>query len=81
MLFADFVVPLRKMVVEVHGIQHYEWKVHFHSTKRDFLRAKQRDKDKQTWCSLNGLFYIELPHWENVLEWRKRIINMGESEG
>jgi hypothetical protein len=73
-LFADFLVPLYNLIIEVHGIQHYEHVPLFHPTKRDFLQAKRRDEIKRSWCELNNFTYIELPYWEGDLEWKKRIL-------
>lgn len=74
-LYADFVIPLRRLLIEVHGEQHYNWIPHFHSTKRDFLMAKKRDLKKLEWSKINDFRYIELPHWESENEWRERIIS------
>lgn len=79
-LYADFIIPLRKMIIEVHGEQHYKWILHFHPTKRDFLLAKKRDSTKKEWCLLNNFYYVELPYWENENEWRERILNAGEKK-
>lgn len=78
-LFADFLLPHHRMILEVHGEQHYNWVAHFHPTKKDFLYAKNRDSRKRQWCELNNFFYIELPHWENENEWRCRILSFGET--
>ena len=40
-----------------------------------FLRHKKRDKDKQEWCNINKIEYIELPYNESLQEWKKRILN------
>ena len=77
-LYADFIIPLRKLLIEVHGEQHYNWIQHFHPTKRDFFMAKKRDSIKQEWCVINGFEYIELPHWEGENEWRKRILDISK---
>ena len=74
-LYLDFYIPLIKRCVEVHGEQHYHFIPHYHSNKLSFLKAKKRDKDKQEWCSINGISYIELPYNESVDEWAQRINN------
>lgn len=79
-LFADFVLPIRNMIIEVHGSQHYQWNQFFHNTKRDFIEGKKRDIKKKEWCKINNFFFVELPHWENEHEWRHRILNFGETE-
>ena len=77
-LFADFFLPLRKLIIEVHGAQHYEWIPHFHPTKRDFMKAKQLDTNKSNWSQLNNFTLIELPYTESIDEWKRRITNFGQ---
>jgi hypothetical protein len=79
-LFADFLLPLRKMIVEVHGPQHYEWINYFHATKKDFLRAKANDENKKRWCQINKFYYVELPYFEDINAWRERITNASIEE-
>lgn len=71
-LYMDFYIPLIKKCVEVHGEQHYNFIPYYHSNKLAFLKAKKRDKEKQEWCELNNIAYIELPYnlaeqWENLI--------------
>lgn len=79
-LYADLLLPHRKVLIEVHGEQHYEHIPHFHPQKRDFLLGQKRDIKKLRWCELNNFTYIELPYWENEIEWRQRITEYGETE-
>lgn len=72
-LYADFLIPTRSLIVEVHGKQHYEKTTHFHKTAQAFNNSKLRDSDKIEWAELNGLTVIELPYSETVDEWRKRL--------
>lgn len=72
-LTADFVLPHRKLVVEVHGRQHYEYVEHFHRNGLGFLDAQHRDRNKQRWAELNGFTYVDLPDDEDDGEWTKRI--------
>jgi hypothetical protein len=74
-LFADFYLPLRSMIVEVHGEQHYKMTPMFHATQNDFVQGRKRDVQKKEWCRINGLSYIELPFSETESEWRDRITN------
>lgn len=74
-LFADFYIHRLKMMVEVHGEQHYKYNTHFFSSKRDFLEAKKRDQDKKNWAELNGITLVELPfneqkNWETIINER-----------
>ena len=72
-LFLDFYIPVHKMAIEVHGEQHYKYIQHFHQTAANFMSHKQRDKDKATWCEINGITLITLPYNESQDEWRERI--------
>lgn len=73
-LIGDFVIPAKKLVIEVQGEQHYA-KTFFHKTKMDFNRAVLRDSAKRRWCELNGLILVELPFSETDDEWKSRIVN------
>jgi very-short-patch-repair endonuclease len=72
-LFLDFYLPLYKMAVEVHGQQHYQFSLHFHQTRANFMKYKQRDDNKAEWCSINGITLVTLPYNEEADEWRKRL--------
>jgi hypothetical protein len=74
-LTADFYINSLKLLIEVHGEQHYSFCSFFHKTKKDFLAAKARDNKKREWCDNNNIKYIEFPYKENIDEWRSRIIN------
>ena len=72
-LSADFYLPYRKMVVECHGEQHYNFVRHFHGSKLNFLRSKRNDARKEEWCVLNNISLIELPYNEDKNEWEARL--------
>lgn len=61
-LYMDFFIPLSKKCIEVHGEQHYEFTPFYHRTKLDFFKQQKRDREKQEWCHINNLTYIELPY-------------------
>lgn len=72
-LFGDIYLPARKFLVEPHGEQHYSYSSFFYKSRRDFLLAQKRDRDKEEWCKLNDITYIELPfnkidEWEAILK-------------
>ena len=71
-LYLDFYLPLIKTCIEVHGEQHYKFSKFFHSSTLGFIRQKKRDQEKQEWCRLNGIKYIELP-FDQKDQWRSRI--------
>ena len=72
-LTADFWLPLRKTIVEVHGEQHYKFIPFFHNTMLNFYHSKKNDKNKIEWCEKNNIYLIELPFNESEQQWRKRV--------
>lgn len=74
-LKCDFFLTSTKLVVEVHGEQHYTFNPFFYSNKMEFMRAKSRDNKKVEWCEINGFDYVELSYKESTDEWRSKIIN------
>lgn len=72
-LYLDFYLPLNKKCIEVHGEQHYTFSRFYHHTFLGFVRHKKRDQEKQEWCALNNIEYIELPFDENIDSWKNRI--------
>lgn len=69
-LVADFFIPDLKVLIEVHGEQHYKFVKRFHKTNGGFNASKKRDKMKQEWCELNDIIYVELP-FDQKDEWAK----------
>jgi hypothetical protein len=72
-LTCDFYLPLRKVVIECHGEQHYKYTPHFHGDRFGFAQAKKRDQRKIDWCHLNNFRVAILPFSEDDDEWRARI--------
>ena len=64
LLYADFFLPNKLAIIEVHGQQHYEYSSFFYKTQADFLKSKRRDKKKKEWCELNDITLIILPYNE-----------------
>jgi hypothetical protein len=73
-LRGDFYLPGRRLMLEVHGRQHYEFVAHFHKTRLGFLQSQERDQKKKEWCGINGIVYVELPWNESDDDWSKRIL-------
>lgn len=74
-LYLDFYLPLKKLCIETHGEQHYKFVPFYHNTKFNFLKAQRRDREKQEWCEINGIRYISLPHYENIDQWKEKLVN------
>lgn len=71
-LYADFYLPLRKKMIEVHGEQHYKYIPFFHSNPKGFMESKERDGRKQDWCAINGIQLIVLKFNEEN-QWQSQI--------
>ncbi len=72
-LYADFWLPLRKKIIEVHGEQHYKFIPFFHGTMINFLSSKSNNKNKRQWCEINNIEEVELPFNESDQQWKSRI--------
>ena len=73
-LFADFYLPRQRLLIEVHGEQHYKFNEFFHRTKSGFLKSKSRDRDKIRWCELNEIDVVVLKYTGSDDEWREQIL-------
>ena len=69
-LFFDFYINTVKLVVEVHGQQHYKFNTLFHSSAQDFANQRKRDRRKAEWCEYNNIPYVALPYNEDEDQWR-----------
>lgn len=67
-LFCDFYVPNYKLMIEVHGEQHYKFTPFFHKTRLDFLKGQKRDRDKEEWAISNGITFIKINATKNIQE-------------
>lgn len=74
-LYLDFYLPLKKTCFEVHGEQHYKFIPFYHTTILNFLKSQKRDKEKQEWCELNGIKYVDLSYNESEEVWSEKIKN------
>ena len=73
LLRADFWLPLRSMVVEANGEQHFKFNTFHFKSKLDFFRAKARDRDKAYWCEINDIRLINLNFDETDEEWSEKL--------
>lgn len=72
-LRADFYIPNRNLIVEVHGEQHFRFNAFHFDDKLAFFRAQARDRNKADWCKLNEIRLIQLNYNEDEDEWRNKI--------
>ncbi len=71
-LYLDFLLPQRRLAVEVQGRQHREYVAHFHRTPKGYAAQRARDTMKYEFCELNGLVLLELNDddrttWESAI--------------
>ena len=60
----DFYVPSKHAFIEINGLQHYIYTPHFHKSKSDFLKAKERDRRKIAYCLARGIKLYIIPYWD-----------------
>ena len=72
-LYADFYIASQRLMVEVHGEQHFRFIPFFHKTPQGFAESKKRDREKIDWCELNHIRIVILKDDENESIWEKRI--------
>jgi hypothetical protein len=72
-LRTDFFIPNQRIMIEVHGQQHYEFTPFYHKNKLDFALSRKRDSDKALWCSFNKIAYVELKYDQSDDEWTRLI--------
>lgn len=70
-LYADFYLPQRKKMVEVHGEQHFKYVPHFHGNPQGFAESKVRDKNKEEWCNINGIEYVAVKDSDDDEIWKE----------
>ena len=46
-VYLDFYINTIKLVIEVHGAQHYKYNTLYHSNAQDFVNQRKRDADKR----------------------------------
>lgn len=72
-LFADFYIPIRSIIIEVNGEQHHKYVNFFHKNKLDYYKAKGRDLVKSKWCSLNNITLINFEYNETIEKWKQKL--------
>ena len=72
-LYADFFLPSRDLMIEAHGKQHFEFVPHYHKNKTGFYKSKARDRDKSEWCEVNNIDLLIFRHDETEEDWRSKI--------
>ena len=60
----DFYIPSRNICLEINGAQHYEFSKVFYKKRSDFLKAKERDRKKISYCLAHNIQLYCIPYWE-----------------
>lgn len=60
----DIYLPLYNLIIEVHGVQHYEFVEHFHKTEEVFLLKKEIDTKKEAFAREMGYNYMIIDYKE-----------------
>lgn len=60
----DYYLPLQNIIIELNGIQHYEYIKIFHKKHADFTKAKERDRRKISYCLAHSIKMYIIPFWE-----------------
>ena len=77
-LIADFLIPLRKIIVECQGEQHFKYVKYFHKNILQLGKQRQRDDKKKLWCKINNYNLIYFNYNEDEDEWRDKIYGQNE---
>jgi 5'-nucleotidase len=64
-----------KLIIEVHGLQHYQYTKTWHKSKEHFNELKIRDCYKKYYAISKGYNYLEIPYTALVNDEYKTIIN------
>lgn len=51
-------------IIEVDGIQHFQYTPHFHKNPSGFTKQKERDIKKNRYCLVHHIPLIRIPYWE-----------------
>lgn len=62
----DIWIESKNICIEIQGEQHYKYVGKFHKTQSDFLKGKERDRRKISYCLAHGITLYCIPYWEVV---------------
>ena len=73
----DFLLPKKRIAIEVDGEQHQKHIVHFHGKigKGGFAKQMDHDMQKQEWCNLNNIILFRFTKTDNFADLLKKIEN------
>ncbi len=65
-LFFDFYLKKLNILIEVQGRQHTEFVKHFHGTRANFLKHRERDNLKRVWAEENEISLVRFNYDEKI---------------
>jgi len=71
-LYLDFVIPTRKIVIEVQGQQHKKPSKFLNGGTTGFKKQLARDNKKIEWCKQNNLILVQLDDGHTD-KWEKQL--------
>ena len=51
-------------LIEVDGAQHFKFIKHFHKTQFGFMKGREWDRRKNSYCLLHNIPLIRIPYWD-----------------
>lgn len=78
--FAIFKNKKLAYLIEFDGKQHFSYISTWHKTKEEFLKAKQRDEEKNKYCKENNIKLYRISYLDNIEEKLEEIFNLEEVE-
>ena len=60
----DFFLPQNNVALEIQGPHHYEFNKFFYKKRSEYLKAKERDRKKISYCLAHHIALYCIPYWE-----------------
>ena len=60
----DFFIPSLNFLIEIDGAQHYKFSKLFHKKRQDFLKAQERDRQKNSYALSHNIPLYRIPYFE-----------------
>ena len=60
----DFYLPDKNLIIECDGAQHTEQVKFFQKNKSDFLKQKEHDRRKNSYCLANNILLYRIPYYD-----------------
>ena len=71
-LLFDFFIPEKNLIIEYHGIQHFQ-PIDYFGGIESLTKTQKRDRIKKRWAIINGFYFEEIHYDENIQDRLKRI--------